>query len=176
MTTVPPDLVALGVVRGAYGIKGWVRIAPYAADGAVLLQQRAWWLKGASEPRALELTAVRRHTDQLVAKWDGCDSPESADALKGREVAVARSAFPPLADNEFYLADLVGARVVNRAGDELGKVQGLRSNGAQQLLEVWRDASAGETAAVLIPLVESYIDAVDVAQHEVRVDWQNDWS
>lgn len=175
MATVPPDLVALGVVRGAYGVKGWVRIAPYADDGAVLLQQRAWWLQGSATAQRLELTAVRRHTDQLLAKWNGCDSPEGADALKGREVAVARSAFPPLPDNEFYVADLVGARVVNRAGDELGKVQGLRSKGAQQLLEVAPEGSAGESATLLIPLVESYVDAVDVAQHEVRVDWQKDW-
>ena len=173
--TVPLDLVALGVVRGAYGIKGWVRIVPYAADGAVLLQQQAWWLQRSSGSQPLEVTAVRRHTDQLVAKWNGCDSPESADALKGVEVAVARSAFPPLADNEYYLADLVGARVVNRAGDELGKVQGLRSNGAQQLLEVSGTGGAGKDEALLIPMVDSYIDAVDVAQHEVRVDWQNDW-
>jgi len=173
--TVPPDLVALGVVRGAYGLKGEVRIAPYAADGAVLLGQRAWWLQRAT-PQPLEIEAVRRHKDQLLAKWNGCDSPESADALKGVEVAVARSAFPPLADNEYYLADLVGARVVNRAGDELGRVQGLRSNGAQQLVEVVRDAGAGgDESALLIPLVESYIDAVDVAQREVRVDWQGDW-
>lgn len=173
--TVPPDLVALGVVRGAYGLKGEVRIAPYAADGAVLLQQRAWWLQRAT-PQRLEIAAVRRHKDQLLAKWNGCDSPESADALKGVEVAVARSAFPPLAENEYYLADLVGARVVNRAGDELGKVQGLRSNGAQQLIEVVRDADAdGDEPALLIPLVEGYIDAVDVAQREVRVDWQGDW-
>ena len=172
--TVPPDLVVLGVVRGAYGLKGEVRIAPYAADGGVLLQRRAWWLQRAT-PQALEITAVRRHKDQLLAKWNGCDSPEGADALKGLEIAVARSAFPPLADNEYYLADLVGARVVNRGGDELGTVQGLRSNGAQQLMEVAREAAAGDRQPLLIPLVESYIDAIDVAQREVRVDWQYDW-
>ena len=88
---------------------------------------------------------------------------------------MARSAFPPLADNEYYLADLVGARVVNRAGDELGKVQGLRSNGAQQLLEVSGTGGAGKHEALLIPMVDRYIDAVDVAQHEVRVDWKCDW-
>jgi 16S rRNA processing protein RimM len=168
---VPPDLVALGVVRGAYGVKGWVRIAPYAADGAVLQQCHDWWLQTAAGTRQLAVEAVRRHTDQLLAKWHGCDSPESADALKGMEVAVARSVFPPLPDNEYYLADLVGARVVNRAGDELGTVRGLRSNGAQQLLEV---EGKGDTP-LLIPMVDGYIDVVDVAQHEVRVDWQTGW-
>ena len=129
-------------------------VAPYA-DGAVLLQQRSWWLQDASGPRALELAGVRRHADQLLAKWNGCDNPESADALRGAEVAVARSAFPPPGDNEYYLADLVGARVVNRAGDELGRVQGLRSNGVQQLLEVAVEQGGD---ALLIPLVEGYID------------------
>jgi 16S rRNA processing protein RimM len=176
MTVPPPDLVALGAVRGAYGVKGWVRIAPYAADGAVLLQQRAWWLQRATSAEPLELSAVRRHGDQVVAKWHGCETPEDADALKSAEVAVARSAFPPLDENEYYLADLVGARVFNRTGEELGRVQGLRSNGAQQWLEVKPEQEVGRGgAAMLIPLVESYIDAIDVAGHEVRVDWQGDW-
>lgn len=166
---VPPDLVALGVVRGAYGVKGWTRVAPYA-DGAVLEQVAVWWLQQGVQPTPLTLQGVRRHAGQLVAKWQGCETPEAADALKGAEVAVARSAFPALAAGEVYLADLMGARVVNRAGEELGSVQGLRSNGVQQLLEV----AQGESA-LLIPMLEGYIDRIDVAARTVQVDWERDW-
>jgi ribosomal 30S subunit maturation factor RimM len=67
--------------------------------------------------------------------------------------------------------DLVGARVINRAGVELGKVTGLRNNGAQDLLEVARGAGA----EMLVPLVEEYVDEIDAKNGVIRVDWEVDW-
>ena len=67
--------------------------------------------------------------------------------------------------------DLIGARVVNRGGVDLGRVRGLRNNGAQDLLEV-RDEQGNE---LLVPLVEDYVDAVDTQASVIRVDWEADW-
>jgi 16S rRNA processing protein RimM len=67
--------------------------------------------------------------------------------------------------------DLLGARVVNRAGVELGKVTGLRNNGAQDLLEVAND----HQPEVLIPLVAAYVDVIDARGGLIRVDWEVDW-
>ncbi len=166
----PSNLVELGAVRGAYGVKGWVRIAPFNADADVLRATRNWWLLREGVPQRLAVTAVRRHGTLLLAKWEGCDSPEAADALKGAMIAVAREDFPALAPGQYYWIDLIDARVVNRRGVELGEVRGLRSNGAQDLLEV---GGAGST--VLVPLVDAYVDRIDPAQHRIEVDWEADW-
>ncbi|MCS7102004.1 MAG: ribosome maturation factor RimM [Burkholderiaceae bacterium] len=170
MTAAPADLVALGVLRGAYGVRGWVRIAPYAAEPSVLLACRRWWLlhEGRGEP--LTVDAVRRHGAVLVAKWQGYDQREAVEALKGAEVAVARAEFPPAAAGQYYWVDLIGARVVNRAGVELGTVVGLHSNGAQDLLQI-----AGPQGTRLVPLVERYVDGIDTAARLIRVDWEPDW-
>lgn len=167
---MPADLVELGVARGAYGVKGWIRVAPHDADAQVLRGSRRWWVRRGDETVAMDVLAVRRHGGGLVAKWAGCDSPEAAEAYRGARLAVGRSDFPPVRPGEFYWVDLVGARVVNRAGVELGRVTGLRNNGAQDLLEV-----TGEQGGILVPLVETYVDAVDTAGREIRVDWQWDW-
>ncbi len=167
---VPPDLVALGVVRGAYGVKGWVRIQPLGTEGT-LQSARPWWLQlqdgGVQE---LKVSGVKPHSGTLLAKWEGCETPELADALKGATVAVARSQFPALPEGEVYWVDLIGARVVNRSGIELGVVSGLTSNGAQDLLEVKR-----AEGTLLVPMVPSYVESVDVAAREVRVDWEIGW-
>ena len=42
----PVDLIELGAVRGAYGIRGWARIAPHSIDGGVLEAVREWWILG----------------------------------------------------------------------------------------------------------------------------------
>jgi 16S rRNA processing protein RimM len=167
----PADLVELGVLRGAYGVKGWVRVAPHDVEAAVLRAVRRWWLKRGDEVVALEVTGVRRHGAGVVAKWVGCEDPEAAELLRGAIVAVGRSDFPAPGEGEFYWVDLVGARVINRAGVELGKVTGLRNNGAQDLLEVAGD----DNTHFLVPLVEAYVDGIDPKSGVIRVDWEVDW-
>jgi len=89
-------------VRGAHGLRGWVRIAPHSPLAEVLRSTRRWWLVSSEGTRRLEVSAVRRQGAGLVAKWAGCDSPEAAEALKGAQVAVARCDFPRLARASNY--------------------------------------------------------------------------
>jgi len=177
------DLVELGLVRGAYGLQGWARVQPYSGEAEVLRKARRWWLLRPQAQGAVptpwgpvEVMDVRAHGAGLVAKWRGCEAPESAEAFKGWRIAVARAEFPRLPDGQYYWVDLIGACVINRSGQQLGTVRGLRNNGAQDLLEVER-ADAGQTAAnpILIPMVEEYVDAVDLVARQIRVDWDLQW-
>ncbi len=108
--------------------------------------------------------------DLLLAKWPGCETPEAAEAQKSATVAVARSAFPPLPEGSFYWVDLVGVQVVNRSGESIGVVRGLSNNGAQDLLDV----IDGDVQR-LIPIVDAYVDRIDLAARTITVDWQRDW-
>ncbi len=177
----PHDLIELGVVRGAYGLKGWVHIAPFAADGVVLESVRRWWLLQGPAAQELAVQQTRRHGESLVAKWQGCESREAADALKGATVGVARSEFPPLAEGEHYLSDVIGYRVVNREGVELGAASGLRAGKSRdqggvvmQWLEVTSTVS-DKKGALLIPMVSEYVEAIEPDARLIRVDWQTGW-
>lgn len=182
-------------MRGAYGVRGWVRIAPHSPSGDVLQSTRRWWLLGPEPAREVHVSAVRRQGAGLVAKWDGCDSPEAADALKGAAVAVARCDFPQLHGQEYYWVDLIGLQVINRSGRELGVVKGLRSSAAHDLLEVGpalrssgnpgseagsTDEKADEKAAesgppILVPVVADFVDGIDLDAGTVRVNWEPEW-
>jgi len=167
-------LVDLGKVHGAYGVKGWVKITPFSEGATVLRKAQRWWLKRgeAGESQLLNVEAVRQHGGMLVAKWTGYETPEACNAIKGATVAVYRSDFPNISPNECYWVDLIGARVENRDAEVLGHVQGVRNYGAQDLMEV--QTVSGDL--ILIPMVEDYIDALDVSDRLVRVDWARDWS
>lgn len=189
---LPRDLIELGIVRGAYGVKGWVRVAPLVTEGVVLESVRRWWLIKNPRPQELAVQQVQRRNESIVAKWAGCESKEAADSIKGAMIAVARSDFPALGEGEHYLSDIVGYRVMNREGVELGQVAGVRTGGARgkggataQWLEVntqarqrqgEEDEGAGEQGrALLIPLVDRYVDSIEPEARVVRVDWQSDW-
>lgn len=163
------DLIEIGRLRGAYGVHGWVRVVPHQ-DGSALLHARRWWLGTPQGDQAVDIDSARVHGASVLAKWAGCDTKEAADALKGVPVRVARSDFPPLAEDEHYWIDLIGATVVNRTGVTLGEVAGLQDNGAQALLEV-RSA----TGACLIPVVPQYVERIDPLARRIEVDWEADW-
>lgn len=176
-TAPPPDLVELGAVRGAYGVQGWVRVSLRGSDGAVLEKAPTWWLLTGRGTWPVMVQETRRHGQALLARWEQCESKEAADALKGASVAVPRSQFPPLPDGEYYWSDLLGCRVVNRGGAELGRVSGLRENRGGQWLEVAQPGrrQLGQLEVRLVPLNDRYVDGVDLAARCVQVDWEADW-
>lgn len=162
--------VALGALRGSYGLKGWVKIQPFQ-DGFVLLETDHWVQmnrEGVLKP--LEVEDCKVHGKNLIAKIKGIETPEDAALLKGA-VGVYRENFPEPEEGEFYWIDLIGCTVVNTKDEKLGKVQGMDSNGAQDILEV-----AGEGGKYLIPFVESYILEVSIPEKTIRVDWEKDWT
>ena len=176
----PDDLIELGAVRGAYGLRGWVRIAPFAADGVVLESVRRWWLLRGAEPLALTVQEVKRHAESILAKWAGCESKEAADALKGATIAVARSDFPAPAEGEHYLSDMVGYRVINREGLELGTICGVRTGDTETrsggAAAQWLEVRVGDQRELLlIPLVDRYVEGIEPEDRVVRVDWESNW-
>jgi 16S rRNA processing protein RimM len=162
--------VVMGRVLGAYGVKGWIRIHPHTEAPDGLARFKEWWIQSRSGWKTVRVAEWARHGAQLVARLEGCESREQAAELRGSDVGVMREAFPAPAEGEVYQADVLGLRVVNRQGEELGRVEELMDNGAHVVLRV-RHAE-GER---LLPYVAGVIDRVDVAAGVVTVDWGADW-
>jgi len=182
---IPADLVELGFLRGAFGLLGWVHVQPHSGDAAVLRGTRRWWLlppdtQPAAPRRALVVSGVRTQGAALVAKWEGCSDPETAQSLKGWRVGVARADFPRLPAGQYYWVDLVGMAVHNRQAEVLGVVAEVRSNGAHDLLEVRRAPAPGapegsRDTVFLIPVVAAYVDDIDLPGGRILVDWDAQW-
>ena len=90
--------------------------------------------------------------------------------MRGREIAVPRAAFPQPVPDEYYCADLVDLEVINIEGVGLGRVAGVFSNGAHDVLRVTSGARER-----LLPFVAEVIRTIDLAQRRIEVDWGADW-
>ena len=182
----PADAVEVGRVLDAWGVKGWIRVQPYAKDPQALFSSRRWYLRppepqsgrpapaaAAPLPPLLRITQARPHGDAVVAAVRDIDDRNAAEVLRGARIFVARSSFPTVGSDEYYWVDLIGLQVVNRDGVPLGEVTGLLDNGAQSVLQV-REAGA-DGCERLIPFVAAYIDGVDLAARRIDVDWGVDY-
>jgi 16S rRNA processing protein RimM len=173
----PADAVEVGVVIGAWGIRGAIKVKPHAADPQALLGSRHWFL-GASEgpaasqaPQHCGVVQARVHADGIVAQLREVPDRSAAEGLKGVRIFVSRAEFPKTTSDEFYWVDLIGLAVVNREGEPLGSVSGLIDTGAHSVLRV----ATGDEDERLIPFVDAYVDSVDLAARRIVVDWGLDY-
>ncbi len=195
----PDDLVELGRVVSAYGVRGWIKIQPHAANGQVLLGAKTWWfktpapIKGAgvsSSARGLKVAASRMHSGTVVAQLAGMTDRDQAEALKGHTVSVPRAAFPAADDDEYYWVDLIGCRLFGEDDHDqpvlIGQVRNVIDNGAHAVLQVAR-ATQGDNGElqflktdkdreieVLVPFVSAHVHTVDIANKILHSNWPID--
>jgi 16S rRNA processing protein RimM len=183
----PDDAVEIGRVVAAWGVKGWIKVQPFASDPQALFSSKRWFVKppedgvlkrpgmaSSSFPPLLKIVEAKDHGGGIVAQAQGVDDRQAAEALRGARLFIARSSFPTADADEYYWVDLIGLSVVNRQGEDLGTVQGLIDTGPHSVLRVTGDATS-EEAERLIPFVAAYIDDVNLAERRITVDWGLDY-
>lgn len=173
--SIPDDLVLVGHVVGAYGIKGWVRIRSYSADADAMLHAKTWWLDK-PELHDVEAMQAKMHGEDVVAQLMGVADRNAAESLKGAAVQVRRSHFPPLSGDEYYWLDLMGLAVENLQGEHLGVVLDLMDNGAHPILRVAAPVQGDDKPKEwLIPFVDQFVKTVDQQAKKITVDWGLDF-
>ncbi|HET9643335.1 MAG TPA: ribosome maturation factor RimM [Burkholderiaceae bacterium] len=193
MPAWPDDVVEVGRIADAWGVKGWIKVQPFSNDPQALLNAGVWFLRSPAEtghrpspdpssaasrllPTSLTVGSARRHGDMVVACVEEIVDRSAAEALKGVRVFVSRGSFPKANPDEFYWVDLIGLEVVNRQGQRLGTVTDLIDTGPHAVLRIRPiEAAEGDDAERLVPFVASYVDDVSLADRRITVDWGLDY-
>ena len=162
--------VAMGYIKGVFGIKGWLKIAADTEYPDSLLDYPEWLLSKNGKTLNVVLEAGKLVGDELQVKFEGIDDRDQAFALRGYTVEIPRDEFSPAGEDEYYWTDLVGMTVVNKEGITLGTVKNLMETGAHDILVVAK--AEGKT---LIPFVSQFIDGVDRENRTITADWGSDY-
>jgi 16S rRNA processing protein RimM len=154
----PEKRVTLAVVAGAHGVTGEVRLKLFAAS-VDSLSRHAQLQVG---ERTLTLKSVRPGAT-AIARFAEISSRDAAEALRGQLVTVPRSALPPLAEGEYYHADLIGLPCRSAGGAPLGVIVAVENFGAGDLIEV----ETPEGRRALVPFKPG---VADLGADEVIID------
>jgi 16S rRNA processing protein RimM len=169
--TVSSKRVLLGRIHGAFGVRGELKLESFTDPARGIFRYQPWILRtpqGAE--RELEGARGRETAKGIVATLPGVEDRDAADAMRGTEVWVPRSALPPPGADEYYWVDLEGLRVATMEGVALGTVSHLFSTGANDVLVV-----QGERERMIPFLQPDYIRSVDFDAGLVTVDWDPDF-
>ena len=188
---LPTDAIEVGTVVDAWGVKGWLKVLPHSSDPQALFSSKRWYflpkagnlpadvpLAGAHVSQNALLLRVREakhHSKVVVALIDGIESRDQALELRGGQLFVPRSSFPTPQIDEFYWVDLIGLKVVNREGMDLGCVAALHPTGPHSALVLESLDPEGKTLQRMVPFVAAFVDSVSLQERKIVVDWQADY-
>jgi 16S rRNA processing protein RimM len=157
-----PDLVPVARLVGVFGLRGELKCKPTPAGEGAIETGREYALGASSEAARVRCVSVRRHQARILVTLEGVNTPEAAAAFVGRELFAERAQLA-LGPNEYLDTDLIGLRLIDGSGSELGTVVGVEHYPTQDCLVV------GPKRA-LVPMVGAFIRKVDLAARTIDVD------
>ena len=151
MTVPYNDLLTVGHVRRAHGLKGEVVVhLSTNRSERIDVGARLW-----TEDRELVVKLSRPKDTDFLVFFQGVSSREEADELRGTELRAEAIDDP----DELWVHDLIGAKVLDQAGVERGTVTEVLENPASDLLVL---DSGALVPVVFVVMVEADAIRVDV--------------
>jgi 16S rRNA processing protein RimM len=155
--------VTLGRITGAQGIKGEVKLQSFTADP---LDIASYGPLDASNGLRLTIKSVKPYKNMLLARIDGVEDRNGAEALRGVELMIDRDRLPEADDDEIYHADLIGLSAHDTAGHLVGTVVAVLDFGAGELLEL--KPADGKT--ILVPFNVETVPEIDLDAGRLVID------
>ena len=129
------ERICLGKITSVHGIRGEVKVKSFTADDTDI--ETYGKLENKEGTKVFTLKVIGHSKELLRCKIKGIDDRNAAEALIGTELYVNREVLPELDEEEYYLADLIGLRVIEKSSEsEVGAVAGVYNFGAGDILEI----------------------------------------
>jgi len=165
---VQPDLVAIGRIRGAVGVRGEVRVESFSSFPDRWGEENGLQILfiGRDEASAemVRVASCRTSSGSLIVHFESAGSRDAAERLRGAYLYIEASALHPLSEGEYFIHDLIGMEVIDAAGSARGRVADVLTTPANGVLLV-RDAGREHA----IPFIHDAVELVDPLRRMIRL-------
>ena len=163
------DLICVGHVLGAQGIKGWIRVFSNTSPRENIVSYSPWLIEQGDELKEVKVTG-RLQGKNVIAKLDGVDDRTQAETLIGCQLYIDPLQLPGLETGEYYWSDLIGLAVETLQAEPLGVVSEMLETGADDVMVLKGDRER------LIPFVmQDIVREVDLDKRRLVVDWSPEY-
>ena len=159
------DLLQVGVITSTHGIKGEGKVFPTTDDPTRYSYLKDVILDTGKEKIDLKVSGVKYFKQYVIVKFKGINDINDIEKYKGSTLWVTRENAVPLEENEYFIADLIGLKVVTDEGKEFGELTDVMQTGANDVyvVETYKDKKE-----VLLPVIDECVLDVDLEKGYVR--------
>jgi 16S rRNA processing protein RimM len=156
--------VCVGVVAGAHGVRGALRIKSFTAEPEDIASYGP--VEDERGQRQFTLQLIGSGKGVVIARIAGVDDRDRAEAMRGLRFYLPRAALPPTDEDEYYHADLIGLEATLADGTAIGRVRAVHDFGAGDTLEIERPI--GQPA--MVPFTRAVVPVVDLTGGKLVLD------
>ncbi len=157
-------MIEIARILKPHGIRGDLKVRLFSDNLDAFAERGFAYLKKDSDFKRTAYTAVRIDAPFIYVHFDGVDSRNAAEMLTNETLYLNRDELEELDDGENYVIDLVGLKVLDETGSELGILKDVLQHGAADVYVV-----KGQRG-FMFPAVKRVIQSVDVSAGVMRVD------
>ncbi|WP_144391430.1 ribosome maturation factor RimM [Pleionea sediminis] len=172
------DIVVIGKITSAFGVKGGVKIFSYTKPRLKVLDYDPWLLKLGGEWKPVKLLSGREQGKTIGAMLEGIIDRSQAEELAGTQIGIFEHQLPDLDSDEYYWRDLEGMQVVNQEGVSFGEVSHLIETGSNDVLvvrETAEQASGKKRKERMVPFTPDAVVDVNTDARLITVEWDADF-
>jgi 16S rRNA processing protein RimM len=163
---MPGTRICLGQIGAPHGVRGEVRLRSFTAEPAAIT---AYGPLESDDGRIFTIETLRPTKDFFVVKLAGVADRDAAERLTNTKLYVPRERLPePQASDEYYHADLIGLRAVDRTGRPCGTVVAIHNFGAGDVIEI-RPESGDKTE--MLPFDAASVPDVNISAGRIVVSF-----
>lgn len=155
----------VGVITSPHGIQGEVKVFPTTDDPKRFKRLKEVILTLRTEERKAEIEQVKFLKQMVILKLRGVDSRDEAEKLRQCSLYVPREQAVLLQKDEYFIADLLGMKVLDEEEKELGLLQDVLQTGANDVYVI-RMTDGRE---LLLPAIRECILEVRVEEGFMKV-------
>ena len=160
-------MVNIGRLTAAVGLRGEIRVLLYAEDSENLHVGSRLFLDCKGQESSKDVAAMRFQKGRPVIRLEGVTDRTAAEALSNAEIYIREEDLAELEEGEYYIRDLIGLQVYDRAsGSTLGVVEDVLDNTPQAVYVVRRT----DGSELLIPAVEAFEREIDPERGIIEVE------
>ena len=159
------DLLQVGIITSTHGVRGEVKIYPTTDDPRRFRRLKEVVLDTGREKLNLEIEGVKFFKQFVILKFKGLDNINDIEKYRQKSLYVTRKNAVRLQRDEYFIADLIGLKVQDEDGTELGMVKDVIETGANDVYEV----EMADGKSLLLPAIKQCILNVDVENGMMQV-------
>lgn len=160
------DIFRIGVITEPHGIRGEVKVFPTTDEPERIKKLKEIILDDGREKRTVHPESVRNQKNLLVIKFKEFNDRDAVERLRRRELFVNREDASPLKEDEYYISDLIGLRVIDSVGQEIGSLTDVIQTGANDVYQI----RLNDGKELLLPAIRQCVLQVDMEAGLIRVD------
>ena len=152
------DLLQVGVVTTTHGVRGEVKVFPTTDDSARFKKLKNVILDTGKEKLDMEITNVKFFKNLVIVKFKGYDNINDVERFRQAKLLVTRDNAVELAENEYFIADLIGLKASSDEGEDLGEITDVLQTGANDVYVISKEG----TPDLLVPAIKDCVVNVDI--------------